>query len=82
MAMQRSEIIEQLQDVFAAAMERKATFDEGSRLVEDIGLNSVGVLFLVVGIEEVFGIRFENVGLSDFVTVGDIVDYIESRQTV
>ena len=35
------------------------------------------MLYTVIGIEEMFGIRFENVGMSDFKTLGDVVDYIE-----
>ena len=34
------------------------------------------MLYTVIGIEEMFGIRFENVGFDDFRTVGDVIDYI------
>ena len=56
------------------------TLDEGSNLVNDLGLSSVGVLYVVIAIEEFFGIEFENVGFGDFATVGDVVDYIEQKQ--
>ncbi len=57
-----------------------ATLDEGSNLVNDLGLSSVGVLYIVIAIEEFFGIEFENVGFGDFATIGDVVDYIEQKQ--
>ena len=56
-----------------------ATLDESSNLVTDLGLNSVGVLYVVIAIEEFFGIEFENVGFGDFKTIGDVIDYIEKK---
>ena len=52
---------------------------EQSRLVDDVGLSSVGVLYIVIAIEEFFDIRFDDVGFADFKTVGDVVDYIERK---
>ena len=40
----------------------------------------MGVLYIVIAIEEFFGIEFENVGFGDFATIGDVVDYIEQKQ--
>lgn len=81
MAMSRNEIKEKLLQV----MEMVAPSDgvdwsavtEQTSLVNDIGLSSVGVLYIVIAIEEFFGIRFENVGFADFKTIGDVVNYIE-----
>ena len=55
------------------------TCDENSNLTEDLGLNSVGILYLVIAIEEFFNIRFEDVGAGDVQTVGQVVDYIAQR---
>ena len=52
---------------------------EDSSLVGDIGLSSVGVLYIVIAIEEFFDIRFDNVGFADFKTIGDVIDYIEEK---
>ncbi len=52
---------------------------ESSRLVDDIGLSSVGVLYIVIAIEEFFDIRFDDVGFADFKTIGDVIDYIERK---
>ena len=81
MAMQRSEIKEKLFEVMTMAMP-DANFDintlnEDSSLTVDVGLSSVGILFVVIAIEEFFNIRFDNVGFSDFKTIGDVLDYIE-----
>ena len=34
---------------------------------------------MVIAIEEEFGIRFDDVGASDFVLLSDVVDYIEEK---
>jgi len=52
---------------------------EESRLIEDVGLNSVGMLYLVIVLEESFQIKFEDVGTATFDTIGKVIDYIEAR---
>ena len=83
MALSRNEIKEKLTDIMKMVMRDRlpdlTTLDEGSNLIRDLGLNSVGVLYIVIAIEEFFGIEFENVGFGDFATIGDVVDYIEDH---
>ena len=84
MVLSRSEILEKLADIMKMVMRDRlpdlSTLDEGSNLVNDLGLNSVGVLYIVIAIEEFFGVEFENVGFGDFNTIGEVVDYIEQKQ--
>lgn len=54
-------------------------FDENAVLTTDLGLNSVGVLYMVIGIEEFFSISFDDVSFGDFKTVKDVVDYIACK---
>ena len=56
-----------------------AQLPESANLVSDLGLSSVGVLYVVIAIEEFFGIRFDDVGFADFQTVKDVLDYIEKK---
>jgi acyl carrier protein len=83
MVLTRTEIIDRLKDILLTADERKrdviAGCTEASNLVADLGFSSVSMLYMVIAIEEEFGIRFGNVGASDFTTLGDVVDYIEAR---
>ena len=83
--MTRAEINEKLAEVMLMAMPDASDIikhrTEDSNLNTDLGLNSVGMLFVVIAIEEMFSIEFENVNFSDFKTVGDVVNYIESKQT-
>ena len=81
--MSRNEIIEQLKTILVSADARNAdaaaNCTEQSRLTTDLGLTSVGMLYLVIAIEESFGIRFDDVGMGDFTLLSDVVDYIESK---
>lgn len=84
MALSRTEIKQKLADVMKMVMGDRlpdlSDMNEDSHLVNDLGLNSVGVLYIVIAIEEFFGVEFENVGFGDFATIGDVVDYIEKKQ--
>ena len=81
--MTRAEIIEKLKDILLSADDRNRetieTCDERSNLALDFGFTSISTLYMVIAIEEVFSIRFDNVGMSDFETLGDVVDYIEKK---
>lgn len=81
--MTRNEIVEKLKNVIlmATGEDESAleTWTEQSNLTTDLGLNSVGVLYVVIAIEEFFSIQFDDVGFSDFKTVGDVIDYIENK---
>ena len=81
--MTRKEITEKLRDVLKMAMGNNAealdACTESSSLTTDLGLNSVGILYVVIAIEEFFNIRFDDVGFGDFKTVGDVIDYIEAK---
>ena len=83
MAMSRSEIFEKLNEVINMVMPAldvaETEITEDSNLVNDIGLSSVGILYVVIAIEEFFGIRFDDVGFADFETIKDVIDYIENK---
>ncbi len=83
MQLSRTEILEKLQDIMISIndsdREKLENTTEESRLVEDVGLNSVGMLYLVIVIEESFQIKFENVGTATFDTIGKVIDYIEAK---
>ena len=81
--MDKKEILEKLSSIFKLVMGDNAAdlanCTEDARLADDLGLNSVGILYLVIAIEESFGIRFDDVGTSDLKTVGQVADYISSK---
>lgn len=83
MQLSRSEILEKLQDIMISIddydREMIENTTEDTRLIEDIGLNSVGMLYLVIILEESFQIKFEDIGTATFNTIGQVIDYIEEK---
>ena len=81
--MNRQEIKNRLCEIMTLAMPNleinDSTVNEAATLAGDLGLSSVGLLYVVIGMEETFGIRFDDVGFSDFETLGSVVDYIERK---
>lgn len=51
-----------------------------SRLVEDLGLDSVGFAIGVVSIEERLGVRLSEREMLETSTVGELMDLVRSRQ--
>ena len=77
------EILQKLKELFRTALPDKADIMENVDLDSDlrtqVGLNSIGMICMVIMIEETFSVQFDDVGFNDFVTVRDVVDYIQSR---
>lgn len=51
--------------------------NEDTRLVSDLGLDSLTILLLSLATETSFNIKFE--GSPRFETIGDLIDYISAR---
>ena len=80
--MNRQEITEKLKEILVLALGNTVDIDkcrEDSNLTTDLGLNSVGILYVVIAIEEFFNIRCGDVSFGDFQTVKDVIDYIEEQ---
>ncbi len=77
-------ILEKLRELTARIMEGMdcsadfSTLTRESKLVEDACLNSISMLMLVIAIEEEFHIELPVDDASKCVTVGEIVDLIQS----
>lgn len=57
--------------------ESKCTME--SNIKEDLGINSVGLLYLIVDIENEFHIVLHNQSMEKFITLGDVVSYISQN---
>lgn len=81
--MTRNEVIDRLKEILLAADERNRPLIENcteqSNLITDFGFSSVNMLYMVIAVEEVFQIRFDNVSVTDFETLGDVVNFIEQK---
>lgn len=77
--MDRKEIFENLKETLQLIKPSLdlSTVDEESRLISDIGLDSLTILLLSLAIEKKFNIRFE--GALTFNTVGEVINYIQAN---
>ena len=51
-----------------------------AELVNDLGINSLELADLILLCEERFGITVEDDDIHKFITVGDVVSYLEEKQ--
>jgi acyl carrier protein len=76
----RQELLQQV----AAILQRIAGIEpEGvtpeARLIDDIGVDSLGFYEILIEADEQLGLKIEERDLLGFRTVGDILDYLESH---
>lgn len=50
-----------------------------SKIIDDLGFNSIGIFYMVLAIEREFNVTMHNVSLEKFVTVNDVVKFIEEN---
>lgn len=53
--------------------------NENTVLVSDLEMDSFDLVQLVCEVEEEFGIRIPDKALKNFITIGDVAKYIESK---
>lgn len=76
----RDEIIKQLAEVYSLITTNDpSTIKETSNLRTDLALSSIGMLYLIIAVEQKFNVTFENVSMGDFETVKDVIDFIEKK---
>lgn len=74
--------LERLINVFNAVFEGEidtADMTPASSLREDVGMNSIGMLYMAMALEEEFGIKFTNNDFVGLATVADVVACIEGK---
>lgn len=54
-----------------------STVTENTRLIDDLGFDSLALMMMSMEIEDAFGFRFKE--FVRFETVGDVCKYLESR---
>lgn len=74
---------DRLVNVFTKVMEDDAELSKLSPeadLFKDLELNSIGLLYMAIAIEEEFGISFKNEDINSLRTVNDVIAYLDSKQ--
>nr|MDT0658201.1 phosphopantetheine-binding protein [Micromonospora sp. DSM 115978] len=83
--MERSEIVKHVQGALADVLMRDpGPLPEGTRLFEDVHLDSTAILELLMVLEDNIGIEVdpENLNMDDFRTVGTLADFLERTPKV
>ena len=76
-SMERAEIISQILAILEdVAEESPEDVNEDSVLMDDLDLSSMEILTIVADLEETFGLRIPEKELRNFVTMGDLADYL------
>ena len=72
-------MLEKLKDVLGKVLPDvdMSTVNENTRLIEDLGFDSLAMMMLAMEIEDAFNFKFKE--FVKFDTVGDACSYIESR---
>lgn len=73
---------ERLVKVFEAVFENEVdttAITPDASLHDDVGINSIGMLYMAMALEEEFGIKFQNEDFAGIKTVGDVIACIESK---
>ena len=52
---------------------------ESSRLIEDVGMNSIGLIYMAMAVEEEFGVTFDNEDFPRLKTVGDVMTLLTEK---
>lgn len=74
--------MERLVDVFVRVFEDEvevSAIRPESKLIDDLGLNSIGMLYMAMELENEFGIKFSNEDFAGLTTVGDVVARVERK---
>ncbi len=81
--MDRNAIFDKLKEILVFADSRYEaavkTCTEATRVREDLGLNSAGMLYVLIAMEETFGPIFDDASAYSFATISDIIDWIQER---
>ena len=77
----RKEILEKLKsiliDMNPNGAAKTENVGEDAKLLTELGIDSVSMLYMVIAVEETFGREFDTD--KPFVTVGEVIDYIERK---
>lgn len=74
--------LERLIKVFNAVFETELTADsvnESTSLRDELSINSIGMLYVAMALEEEFSVKFNNEDFKAIATVGDVIKCVESK---
>lgn len=80
--MERKEIKKKLTEIFQLVVHNGVDVEkinDNSNIMLDLGVNSIGMIYLAVAIEKVFKISMANASINSFKTVSDVISFVEKE---
>ena len=75
--MDRQEIVEKIEAVIEEATDIPCDeMEEDIALMDDLELSSLEIMTMIADLETIFKVRISENALRDFITIGDIADFI------
>ena len=74
--MERAEIVSQILAILEDVAEISPEDVNENSVMNDLDLSSMEILTVVADLEETFGLRIPEKELRNFVTIGDLADYL------
>ena len=77
--MSEKEVFDKLINIFNIVINRSVDVSKiniDSKIVEELGVNSIGLIYLAVAVEEEFDVDMSNASLESFKTIKDVINYI------
>ena len=75
--MTTNDILQRVIDLFATMADTDEEITEESELIDDLGISSMDVLFLISSLEEEFKIKVSEKEIRKMSTIGDVTEVIE-----
>jgi acyl carrier protein len=76
--MSNNDILQRVIALFATMSDTEEEITADSELIEDLGISSMDVLFLISSLEEEFKTKVPEKEIREIVTVGDVAETIDS----
>lgn len=73
------DIGERVVDIVSKNIEKGHEVTLSANLVEDLGVDSFGVLMIITALEDEFGITVDEEDFKDIITVRDIVEQVKTK---
>jgi len=77
--MEKEKVFNELKRIFTLVIPNGIDVEKitmKNNITTDLGINSIGVIYLAIAIEEMYGIDMSEVTFNTFKTIEDVIDYI------
>ncbi|HHV14209.1 MAG TPA: phosphopantetheine-binding protein [Bacilli bacterium] len=81
--MEKEKVFNELKRIFTLVIPNGIDVEKitmKNNITTDLGINSIGVIYLAIAIEEMYGIDMSEVTFTTFKTIEDVIDYILEKK--